>query len=223
MFFYDQVGYVNTLDNLMYKQRAGLDPHYTEFYQGEEDQKLSKEYMDRVTRESLEAKNKLFQAHMQQMRATQFQMGPYPPGSYPNQPQGLQDIYSTQQQQGYQPSVQMTQSQTITISPQPGMVPQQQQLVPAGYTLPINPLTTTQHAQQIYQLQHQQIHLQQMQHQLHQRQRAESYIRNKEKLARAAEIPYGWQFDPNEKMVLYYSVKHMLHYCHFISITSSHF
>lgn len=218
MFFYDQAGYVNTLDNLLYKQRGGLDSFpspFGDYYQGGEEQKVSKEYMERVTRETLEAKNKLFQAHMQQMRASQYQMvaqthsllsSSYPPAFSTQTP--MQDPFQSQVQ-AFQPSLSqstsaISSSQVSTMAPQQQpQQPQQQMISTTGYTtLPINNITTTtQHAQQLYQLQHQQIHLQQMQHQLHQRQRAESYIRNKEKLERATQIPYGWQFDPSVRMV----------------------
>jgi hypothetical protein len=234
MYLYDQAGYMGTLDSMLYKQRL-QDPsqhmyasHIDQLYQTDEN-KL-KDYMERVTRENLEAKNKLYQAHMrmqtqlqtpqvqqfanyspQDMYQTQMQSQllqnyqqmaqQFQQNLYQQTPQQqLQQQLQLQQQQLQQSFLQqkLPQSHQALLSQQPLMQqpsPLSLQMVPTtpAYYVPSNmPSIVPQqlNPQQLYQLQ-----------QALQQKRTEAFARNKEKLTQMAQIPYGWQFDPNAPLV----------------------
>lgn len=126
MYLYDQAGYMTTLDTMLYKQRVQETTMYAThqlepYYQTDDPNKL-KDYMDRVSRENLEAKNKLYQAHMRMQSQLQAsQMGQF--SNFSPQPQ---DLFQTPVQMQPHPQIHY---QTQLAPPQqfqhPGLQQQQ--------------------------------------------------------------------------------------------------
>lgn len=218
---YDQSGYLNALDNMLYKQRMQeptqqMYATQMEQYQQDEQNKLKGE-MDR-SRENLEAKHRVYQAHMRMQMQLQAQGHFYPQDMFQTQPplqnyplqvqtsnlqqSPYQQIPSPQQLQQLQQIQQLQQQQQILQQKcSPSQVQQQLllqqlaqplQVVPTTpYSMPSTPTTPQQlTTQQMFQLQ-----------QVLQQKKTEAFSRNKEKLSQMAQIPYGWQFDPDVPLV----------------------
>lgn len=170
MYPYEHADYINTLDTLTYKPPVQQDSS-VQYHQHVDEQDEQARVKDRMARESLaselEAKNKLYQAHIRMQVQLQLQM----------------QLQMQMQNQLYQQQPQQTNYYT------------QQHAHQQVYTQQMYQVQQQQHQQQQYQK-----HIQQ---QMHQVQLAEARIRNKEKLSKALQLPYGWQFDPNVPLVFF--------------------